>query len=334
MYIEELKEEGELQSGEEGYSGVIVSNLESQSIVRSDVKRIVVGVGARVLFYPTLLYNVFRNKLQTEFRWWDKVDEFILLGAVPFPADVPHLKEAGVRGVITLNEPYETLVPSTLYRDHEIDHLTIPTRDYCFAPLLSDICLAVNFIHKNASLGQTTYVHCKAGRGRSTTVVICYLVQYKQMTPDEAYKHVKSIRPRVLLAASQWQAVLEFYHLVVQKDVSFCHIDDTRKEVSGSLHDLIAFDDSSVVVVKESDLDGYDQSIIQSDMGDIWADLSVVCRVRVAGQAALTRISCLWLSYRAKHHSQKISGDDLGVGKGCSLSATHLEGFSVDIHVY
>lgn len=121
---------------------------------------------------------------------------------------------------------------------------------------------------------------------------------------------------------------------MVQKDVSFCHIDDMGKEVSGSSHDLIEFDDSSLVVVRESDLEGYDQSISQSEMGDIWADLSVVCRVRVAGQAALTRISCLWLSYRAKHHSQKISGDDLGVGKSCSLSATHLEGFSVDIHVY
>lgn len=41
--------------------------------------------------------------------------QFILLGAVPFPIDVPHLKELGVRGVITLNEPYETLVPTTLY---------------------------------------------------------------------------------------------------------------------------------------------------------------------------------------------------------------------------
>lgn len=81
MYIEELKE-GELQSGEEGNSGVIVSNFESQSIVRSDVKRIVVGVGARVLFYPTLLYNVFRNKLQTEFRWWDKVDEVYIFHLV------------------------------------------------------------------------------------------------------------------------------------------------------------------------------------------------------------------------------------------------------------
>lgn len=29
---------------------------------------------------------------------------------------------------------------------------------------------------ENATYGRTTYVHCKAGRGRSTTIVICYLV--------------------------------------------------------------------------------------------------------------------------------------------------------------
>jgi len=40
-----------------------------------DGKRVLVGAGARVLFYPTLLYNVVRNKLQPEFRWWDEVDE-------------------------------------------------------------------------------------------------------------------------------------------------------------------------------------------------------------------------------------------------------------------
>lgn len=38
-------------------------------------KRALVGAGARILFYPTLVYNVFRNKIQSEFRWWDRVDE-------------------------------------------------------------------------------------------------------------------------------------------------------------------------------------------------------------------------------------------------------------------
>ena len=66
--------------------------------------------GARFLFYSTLLHNVFRNKTQAEFRWWDEVDQFLLLDAVPFPKDVPRLKQLGVGGVITLNEPCETLI--------------------------------------------------------------------------------------------------------------------------------------------------------------------------------------------------------------------------------
>ncbi|CAI9100481.1 OLC1v1037594C2 [Oldenlandia corymbosa var. corymbosa] len=175
-------------------------------IVRVDAKRALVGAGARILFYPTLLYNVFRNKInQAEFRWWDEIDQFLLLGAVPFPKDVPRLKQLGVGGVITLNEHYETLVPTTLYRAHGIAHLVIPTRDYLFAPSFVDINRAVDFIHKNASKGETTYVHCKAGRGRSTTVVLCYLVEYKNMTPVSALEYVRSRRPRVLLAPSQWK---------------------------------------------------------------------------------------------------------------------------------
>lgn len=114
-----------------------------KQMVRVDAKRALVGAGARILFYPTLLYNVFRNKIQAEFRWWDEVDQvfffgfpfpfsvfwfhfdsiddhkyffqYILLGAVPFPKDVPRLKGLGVGGVITLNESYETLVPTSLY---------------------------------------------------------------------------------------------------------------------------------------------------------------------------------------------------------------------------
>ena len=34
-----------------------------------------------------------------------------------------------------------------LWQAHGIDHLVIPTRDYCFAPSLNDLCRAVEFIH-------------------------------------------------------------------------------------------------------------------------------------------------------------------------------------------
>ncbi|KAI4989522.1 hypothetical protein ZWY2020_036839 [Hordeum vulgare] len=75
----------------------------------------------------------------------------ILLGAVPFPSDVPRLKQLGVQGVVTLNEPYETLVPMSLYQAHGIYHLVIATTDYRFAPSLEDICQAIDFIHRLCS---------------------------------------------------------------------------------------------------------------------------------------------------------------------------------------
>lgn len=333
MYIEELKG-GDESTGEGRNSTGRDGDLGGSSVVVLDAKRVFVGAGARALFYPTLLYNVIRNKVQAEFRWWDKVSEFILLGAVPFPVHVPRLKDLGVCGVVTLNESYETLVPTSLYHAHGIDHLVIPTRDYCFAPSLHHICQAVGFIHENASCGRTTYVHCKAGRGRSTTVVICYLVQHKQMTPDAAYDYVRSIRPRVLLASSQWQAVQEYYHLVSEKGFVHTYIPGLIMKAPGSSasQDLVAFDDGSVVVVTESDLEGYDSSLDSGAVGrEVWADLSVVCRVRVAGKAALTGISYLW--FRC-HRQQGISGEKLGSESSCSIRADHLGGISVDIHIY
>ncbi|KAM0928132.1 hypothetical protein ACQ4PT_002290 [Festuca glaucescens] len=174
--------------------------------------RAAVGVGARVLFYPTLAYNLTRNHISpSRFHWWDRVDStHILLGAVPFPSDVPRLRDLGVRAVVTLTEPYERLVPATLYADHGMDNLVLPTRDYLYAPSPDDLRRAVDFIHGNAERGGLTYVHCKAGRARSATVVMCYLVRYRGMTPVGAYKHVRSCRPRVSLADAQWQAVQEF----------------------------------------------------------------------------------------------------------------------------
>lgn len=347
MHIVEL-EVDEVESGRQG--NLTADTVLDSSNVVMDAKRVLIGAGARALFYPTLLYNVVRNKIQAEFRWWDRVGEFILLGAVPFPTDVPCLKDLGVCGVITLNESYETLVPTSLYHAHDIDHLVIPTRDYCFAPSLSNIVKAVDFIHKNALCGRTTYVHCKAGRGRSTTVVICYLVQHKQMMPDDAYNYVRSIRPRVLLASSQRQAVQEYYHLMVKKAGVYHHrpsnllmgfpgfpvalhptlmtsILSTKIQEESGKKDSMAFDDGSVVVVTDSDLDGYDSSHkVNSEGSEIWADLSVVYRVRVASQAAVARISCMWLRCRAH---QKILRES-----SLSIRTDHLGGINVDIHVY
>ncbi|KAL8253691.1 hypothetical protein R6Q59_031912 [Mikania micrantha] len=322
MYIEELKGVDE-SSG--GWGDKIVSSGGA-----SDSKRALVGAGARALFYPTLLYNVVRNKFDAEFRWWDQIEEFLLLGAVPFPSDVKRLKDLGVHGVITLNEPYETLVPTSLYRAHGIDHLVLPTRDYLFAPSLDDICNAVNFIHGKMLLKQATYVHCKAGRGRSTTVIICYLIQHRHMHPDAAYAYVRSIRPRVLLASAQSQAVEEYYHLKVKKMQFLSNIWSGISSQSYSkplmFHppaaaDVFTFDDGSVVVITKADLQGYEYDDERHGSGgQIW---SLVCRV---GAAALVRFSS------SLHGSNKMSSVSL-VTKGDKYASKTTHGVTINVHL-
>lgn len=69
MKIEELEDSDCSRDEEEKWERQIVS---------VDAKRALVGAGARILFYPTLLYNVLRNKIEAEFRWWDQIDEVLL----------------------------------------------------------------------------------------------------------------------------------------------------------------------------------------------------------------------------------------------------------------
>lgn len=75
MYIEEVEDQIEDRSEERRV--VVSKERERRRVVVSDAKRVLVGAGARALFYPTLLYNVLRNKIQAEFRWWDRVDQVV-----------------------------------------------------------------------------------------------------------------------------------------------------------------------------------------------------------------------------------------------------------------
>ncbi|KAJ8750794.1 hypothetical protein K2173_015975 [Erythroxylum novogranatense] len=275
MKIEEL-EDVECDRGRE-------DDVCSKQMVKVDAKRALVGAGARILFYPTLLYNVFRNKIQSEFRWWDEVDQHLLLGAVPFPKDVPRLKQLGVGGVITLNEPYETLVPSSLYCAHGIEHLVIPTRDYLFAPSFTDIRRAVDFIHRNAACGRTTYVHCKAGRGRSTTIVLCYLVEYKHMTPNAALDYVRARRPRVLLAPSQWKAVQEY----------------DRHQPSTTAYSP----PRDAVLITKADLEGYHSTCDGVSSGK---ELAVIPKFNA--RPMMARLSCLFASLKASSVCRPVTG--------------------------
>ncbi len=66
------------------------------------------------------------------------------------------------------------------------------------------------FHTEHVAQGNKVYVHCKAGRGRSTTLLLCYLIKEHNMTVEDAWAMVLEKRPQVCLATGQWAAVRAF----------------------------------------------------------------------------------------------------------------------------
>ena len=162
---------------------------------------------ARLLFVPTLLWNLLLGRVLRVRNWWDRVDEHVILGALPFAADVPRLAAVGVRAVVNTCEEY--VGPVAEYAVAGIEQLRVPTTDFQ-PPQLADIEQAVAFMQRHIERGETVYVHCKAGRARSATVVLCWLVAAKGMTVDAAQQLLLAKRPHVKRDLARRAVVLEF----------------------------------------------------------------------------------------------------------------------------
>lgn len=60
-------------------------------------------------------------------------------------------------------------------------------------PSIDQLERAVQFISTHVSAGESVYVHCKGGHGRSAAVVLCWLVA-NGMQPRQAQQHMLEIR--------------------------------------------------------------------------------------------------------------------------------------------
>ena len=130
----------------------------------------------------------------------------MLLGALPLRRHVPKLKSEGIGAVINTCQEYRG--PLDDYRAAGIDELYLPTIDFT-PPRLEDIQRGVEFIQRHAAAGRKVYVHCKAGRGRSATIAMCYLIS-RGHTPESAQAFLSEKRPQVNRSLAKRAVVLEF----------------------------------------------------------------------------------------------------------------------------
>jgi|688.fasta_scaffold385997_2 atypical dual specificity phosphatase len=163
---------------------------------------------ARGLYWPTLGWNMLLGRTLKVRHWWDQIEPGLYLGAVPLRHDVEKLSALGVRRVVNTCEEFEGW-PS-LYEQHRIEQLWIPTTDFN-PPSLTQIDQAVGFIAEAIEENKAVYVHCKAGRARSATVVICYLMKQHQIDPLTAQQKIQAKRPHVLPVIYRRDVVQQFH---------------------------------------------------------------------------------------------------------------------------
>ncbi|XP_039725248.1 phosphatidylglycerophosphatase and protein-tyrosine phosphatase 1 [Pteropus medius] len=176
---------------------------------------------ARVLFYPTLLYTMFRGKVpgRAHRDWYHRIDHTVLLGALPLRSMTRRLiQDENVRGVITMNEEYETRFlcnSSKEWKRLGVEQLRLSTVDMTGIPTLANLQKGVQFVLKYQLLGQSVYVHCKAGRSRSATMVAAYLIQMYNWSPEEAVRAITKIRSHVYIRPGQMEILKEFHREII-----------------------------------------------------------------------------------------------------------------------
>jgi atypical dual specificity phosphatase len=122
------------------------------------------------------------------------VPDQILLGRQPRHLDdVLELTRAGVKAFIVMNEAWELCVQTSLLQGQKLKTLVLPTPDFS-APSDDDVIAGIRFVEDSLARNEPVYVHCNGGKGRSSVVVIGYLMKVRGLSKEAAYEFVKGKR--------------------------------------------------------------------------------------------------------------------------------------------
>jgi len=169
----------------------------------------------RGLYNLSLTYTFLTNGIKGH-QYWNEVQPGIVLGAIPLNKHKQDLlRKEKITGVLSLLEDYE-MEPGIMYspvqpadwKSAGVDTKWVRTLD--FEPVTSaKLEEGADWIHQHLQGGpdRKVYVHCKAGRGRSTATVLVYMWKYFGIPVEDGWRMVKAKRPQINLNKRQMAAV-------------------------------------------------------------------------------------------------------------------------------
>jgi atypical dual specificity phosphatase len=121
------------------------------------------------------------------------------------PEDIEELRTHGIGAVVNLTRRN---LEGPFFGASGLNYLHIPITDF-MPPTLAQIEEFVRFCDAQIARGRAVAAHCVAGRGRTGTMLACYLV-HCGMTADAAIRRVRELRPGSVETYEQEQAVKEY----------------------------------------------------------------------------------------------------------------------------
>lgn len=136
------------------------------------------------------------------------------LAASSYPPDpaLADVAQLGVQLIVNLDarpHPAETLVA------HGLRELHLPVPDFA-PPSREQLAEGVAAIERALEAGERALVHCRAGLGRTGTLLACYLVRHG-FTAEGAIRGIRSLRPWSVETPEQEAAVHAFARWEAQR---------------------------------------------------------------------------------------------------------------------
>jgi atypical dual specificity phosphatase len=117
--------------------------------------------------------------------------------------DLVRLQQAGIGAVVSLTEQALDQMGET-----GLDVLHVPVQDMA-PPTILDIEEVVSFTERSIGQGKPVAIHCLAGRGRTGTMLACFLV-HRGTDPQAAIETIRTQRPGSIETQAQVMVVFDY----------------------------------------------------------------------------------------------------------------------------
>lgn len=130
----------------------------------------------------------------------------------PLMEDLQQAQQAGITAIVSLTE---TPLPTAMLREAGMKYLHLPVEDFG-PPTIGQVEEFVAFVDQVRQEGGGTLVHCRAGYGRTGTMLAAFLIRDGRSAAD-AIRHIRQVRPGSIETSRQ-ERLLHQYEARLKKN--------------------------------------------------------------------------------------------------------------------